>query len=183
MINFEELDSVTRKIMLEEFDSEQSGGKAYLSKALSDLGRRAFPRLMRKAISDGHVVSLATELAASEYWNEEESYERNGKQHVRKVNVQSAAERLALSEFNTWYVRGLAKRLMNEGVTMCQVYRAAMPKWNTGDCASHENKIYPVETIYRGHRARYWPVANSAAMSIPFGPNCHHSIRRYLSKP
>jgi hypothetical protein len=32
--------------------------------------------------------------------------------------------------------------------------------------------------VYDGHRARYWPTENPTAVSVPFGPNCHHTIRR-----
>lgn len=93
---------------------------------------------------------------------------------------QSAA-RLALTEFSTWYVRGFAKRLLDEGVAQCQVYRGAQPKWEPGECADHEGRVVPVQSIYDSHRARYWPEpGDAAAFSIPFGPSCHHVIRRML---
>jgi hypothetical protein len=95
--------------------------------------------------------------------------------------MQAAAERLAVTEFNTWYVRGLAKRLLDEGVTQCQVYRAALPKWEPADCTKHEGQAYPVKDVYDGHRAKYWPEPrNPNAFSIPAGPSCHHTIRRPL---
>jgi hypothetical protein len=97
----------------------------------------------------------------------------------RRVNVAQATGRLCLSEFNTWYVRGLATRLLEEGVTHCQAYRAAIPKWEPGECSTHEGQIYTVQEIYDGHRRRYWPEpGDTTATSIPFGPGCHHTIRR-----
>lgn len=183
MMNFEELDPTTRRHMLAEFEAEQSGGNAYFSKGLTQWGRTAFPALMREAIARGHVVSLVTTLVDPEYWHPTENYERDGVFRERRVNVQQAAERLGLSEFNTWYVRGLAKRLLHEGVSHCQAYRAAMPKWEPGECSTHEGKVYAVELIYRGHRARYWPIQNTSAIAIPFGPGCHHTIRRFLGHP
>jgi hypothetical protein len=97
----------------------------------------------------------------------------------RRVNVRQASERLALTEFNTWYVAGFAHRLVDEGVTECEVYRAAEPKFEHASCSSHELQVYPLAGIIAGHRASYWPDAGDPSkLSIPAGPGCHHTIRR-----
>lgn len=177
-MHFEELDDVTRGYMLRELEAELASSNPYVGKNLSAEGRGAFSRLMREAINTGNEVTLADALTRAGLWKAKETYERNGIVRERRINVRQAAERLALTEFNTWYVRGLARRLLDEGVSHCQAYRAAQPKWEPGECAAHEEKIFTVQEIYEGHRARYWPCENSAAMSIPFGPGCHHTIRR-----
>jgi len=177
-MNFEELDEITRGYMLTEFEAELNGPKPYVGKNLSAAGRNAFPNLLRDAIKQGDETTLATRHDDSALWQPTEEYERKGKTHTRNVNVAQAAERLAVSEFNTWYVRGLAKRLIAEGVEKCQAYRAAQPKWEPGDCSSHEGQLFDVNEIYRNHRARYWPTPNDLAVSIPFSPGCHHTIRR-----
>ncbi len=178
MFNFEELDEITRSNMLEEFKSEWASDR-YVSRRLSQEGKRAFPSLMEAAIRSGNEVSLAESLSNPRFWKSRETYYRLGKRHQRRINPGKAAEFLANTEFNTWYVRGLAKRLLDEGLSECQVYRAA-PAWEArGECLIHEGKSYPVQEIYDGHRARYWPEpGNSEALSIPVGTNCHHSIRR-----
>lgn len=178
-MNFEELDDVTRGYMLAEFEAEESTGNPYRGKGLSAAGLGVFPSLMREAIKNGNEQTLIAALSNPAYWNPTEIYVRNGVERERNVNIRQAAERLGLTEFNTWYVRGFAKRLTNESVTHCQVYRAAMPKWEPAECSQHEGRIFPVAHIYHGHRATYWPEpGNPAAMSIPSGPNCHHTIRR-----
>lgn len=178
-MNFEELDDKTRSYMLEEFEAEESGSNPYRGKGLSASGRAAFPDLMREAIKGGNEQTLIAALSNPSFWDPTETYVRDGVQRERRVNVRQAAERLGLTEFNTWYVRGLAKRLIDEGVANCQVYRAAIPKWEPAECSQHEGQVLPVKEIYRGHRARYWPEPGDAmAMSIPFGPGCHHTIRR-----
>lgn len=177
-MDFQELDATTRELMLREFEVEWTGQNPYVSKALSARGREVFPGLIRQAIESGNEESLAQALMSPDLWNRKESYERKGIVRERDINVRQAAERLALSEFNTWYVRGLARRLLNEGVTTCQAYRGSQPKWEPSECSAHEGQIYSVEEIYRGHRAQYWPVENALAVSIPFGPGCHHTIRR-----
>jgi hypothetical protein len=178
-MNFEELDEKTRKCMLAEFEAEEASGKPYRSKALSDEGRSAFPTIMRDAIVEGNEETLADSLAKPKYWSQSESYVRNGVTRTRPINVQAAAERPAVTEFNTWYVRGLAKRLMDERVTQCQVYRAAPPKWEPAECSKHEGHVYSVQELHDGHRAKYWPEPGKPnAFSIPAGPSCHHTIRR-----
>jgi hypothetical protein len=180
-MKFEELDNSTRGFMLIEFEGEEASGIPYRSKVLTFAGLVAFPNLMREAIRTGNEQPLGSSLLRADFWNESETYIRGGVMRERRLNIQQAAERLALNEFNTWYVRGLTKRLMEEGVAQCQAYRGALPKWEPGECSTHEGQIFAVEAIYRNHRARYWPEpGNPKAASIPFGPGCHHTIRRVL---
>ncbi len=179
MMQFEELDEKTRGHMLAEFEAEEASGNPYRGERLSAQGRNIFSDLMREAIRSGSEQSLLAALSNPAFWNPSEEYERNGVVRTRRINIQQAAEQLSLSEFNSWYVRGLAKRLIDEGVRSCQAYRASMPKWEPGECGAHEGQVYAVEEIYRGHRARYWPKpGDPSAISIPFTPGCHHTIRR-----
>ncbi len=176
--DFEELDDETRKFMLQEFDIEQSSINPYISPRLSDIGKKIFPELMKKAIISGDAESLETSLRRQDYWKEKEVYTRNGVTKERIINYQQASEQLAFSEFNTWYVRGLSKKLLTKGIEKCQVYRVKDAKWEPGDCSSHEGQIVDTKIIYDGHRAKYWPVINKSAFSIPAQAGCHHSIRR-----
>ncbi len=179
-MNYEELDAKTRDYMLDEFEKEQASVAPYRSKALSSEGITAYPDLMRDAIRSGTESSLCQALAATSYWIPQELYTRNGMTRTRPRNIVQSAERLSLTEFSTWYVRGLAMRLLVESVQKCQVYRGALPKWELGDCAKHEGLVVSVQEIYDNHRVRYWPEpGNIAAFSIPFGPGCHHVIRRF----
>lgn len=178
-MNYEELDRRTRQQMLSEFENDQATRAPYQSKALSQDGLRAFPDLMRDAIKSGNETSLAAALDRIDLWVPEEEYTREGITRTRKRNVSQSATRLALTEFSTWYVRGLANRLLDEGLDQCQVYRGEQPKWEPGECAEHEGRTVSVRVIYDNHRVRYWPApGNQSAFSIPFGPGCHHVIRR-----
>jgi len=143
------------------------------------MGIQVFPKEMERAIREGTEESLATALSEAAYWSSSETSQRGGKIDTKKVNPAKAAQLLANTEFNTWYVRGFARRLIEEGEISCRVYRAA-PAWEPRvECLEHEGKVYAVAEIYRGHRARYWPPpGNRNVLSIPVGPNCHHSIRR-----
>lgn len=127
--NFGELDDITRKFILNEYEAEQHSGNPYISQHLSKAGKQIFPELMKNAILSGDAESLEMSLKYPKYWNEKEEYTRNGITRERKINVDQAAERLAFAEFNTWYVRGLTKRLLSEGIEKCQIYRAKDAKW------------------------------------------------------
>jgi hypothetical protein len=171
-MDFEELDDITRRCMLAEFEVEELSGNPYRSKILSLTGLATFPNLMREAISSGNETTLVASLVQTSFWK---PTDKRG----TRVNVLQAAERLATAEFNTWYVRGLARRLLDEGVAYCQAYRASLPRTESSSCSAHEGQLFVVELIYNGHRAKYWPEpGNPDATSIPAGPTCHHTIRR-----
>jgi hypothetical protein len=181
LMNFEELDATTRDFMVAEFDSEQAGTAPYTGKNLSATGRTAFVDIVRQALLDGNEASLAQALEVESYWESIETYTtKTGKAATRHISIPQKSKTFALSEFSTWYTRGLTRRLLDEGIAQVQVYRAAQPKWEAADCEKHEGVVVPTQVAYDGHRARYWPdPGNGAAFSIPFGPGCHHTIRRY----
>ncbi len=179
---FEELDAITRGHMVREFDAEEAGPQPYRGKGLSPVGIATVPGLIRDGLTSGTEQTLIAALVRAEFWDPTETWVRNGVIRERAVNVRQAAERLGLTEFNTWYVRGLCSRLLVEGVQLCQAYRAAQPRWEPGECQQHDGQVYEVSTIHRGHRVRYWPEpGDPTATSIPFGPGCHHTVRRYAS--
>ena len=170
-MTYEELDQRTREFMLSEFETEQTDPERYFSRAMSTAGLAAFPDLMRDAIRSGNEVSLIESLHRPEFWKPRDAGSKT-------VNLDHASTRLGLSEFSTWYVRGLGRRLMEEGVTNCQVYRGAEPKRAPASCSQHEGQTMPVSVVYEGHRARYWPEPDPSAFSIPYEPGCHHVVRR-----
>jgi hypothetical protein len=178
---FTELDGTTREWMLRRFEAEESGGNPYRSEVLSQLGLAQWPDIMRQAITDpdGSEVTLAAALNRPDYWRATETYVRNGMAHQRSVNPTQASDRLAITEFNTWYVAGLAARLHEEDETRCRVYRAEIPKWQPAGCSVHEGQTYAVAEIIAGHRIGYWPPPGvQGQLSIPAGPGCHHTIER-----
>lgn len=181
MMIFTELDRTTREWMLRRFEAEEFGGNPHRSEVLSQLGLARWPDIMRQAITDpgASEVTLAGALNYSDYWQATETYVRDGVVRERRVNYTQASERLAITEFNTWYVAGLAARLHEEGLTGCRVYRAGIPKWQPAECSVHEGQTYPLAEIIGGHRIGYWPPPGAPGrLSIPAGPGCHHTIER-----
>jgi len=177
---FEELNTRTRNYMLEEFHTEQLSPAPYRPKVLTPQGEAAFIGIMEEHLAAGNEATLTAALSPPRYWVE------TGTRYTRHGPVSyflPAAERarvFGLTEFNTWYVRGFCRSLMEEGVTECEVYRAENAYEPRGECLQIEGLVLSVEDVYHGHRVRYYPEERKdpAALSIPVGPNCHHSIRR-----
>ena len=178
MMNYYELDENTRKWMLKEFDSEQSKDEHYQSKSLNQFGLESFPNIMRNAITGGNIESLTEELSNPSFWNSKIIRKTNNGVTSSIINPETKAKMLAHSEFNTIYTRGLTRRLMEEGETECEIYRADMAITPKCECTIFEGKNISLEKIYSGHRAKYFPKNNSSAFSIPSVPNCHHTIKR-----
>ncbi|MDE2892169.1 MAG: hypothetical protein OXN86_06695 [Chloroflexota bacterium] len=166
MFDFEELTDEVRSAMLQEFEAEENGGEPYRSTLLTEEGIEAFPVAMRKAIASGNEEALKDELSQPEYWE--------------RFNFESDARRLAVTEFNTWYVRGLSRRLLDEGLETCEIYRAADAQGpSSGECPLYEGALLSLQEVYDGHRARYWPwPGDPDALSVPAHPNCLYTIRR-----
>ena len=172
MFNFEELDDTTRMLMLAEFRKEATSGDPYLSPWLSNTGHEVFLQAMEGAIREGFDETLSFDLTHPSYWK---SHDSDGK----VISPFQHSKRLAAFEFNTWYVRGLAARLMEEAETECQVYRADnSPGEPCEKCRQMEGSIYPVAKVYEGHRAAYWPEPDPYAICIPAHMDCRCSIRR-----
>lgn len=174
---YEELDQETRRWMLIEHKAEEEGNP-YRSPNLSPLGKERFRTLMEEALATGNDVTLAQALSPKEMWAEYEPSPLGG---IRKTEPERAAKTLARMEFNTWYVRGLCRRLMEEGETMVQIYRAEAADAPGDTCDAYENMFLEIRFLYNGHRIKYWPVRNDRAFSVPCGPQCRHSVRRISS--
>jgi hypothetical protein len=177
-MRYEELDEETRRWMLEEFKAEQACEDPYRSPSLSAEGRKRFGALMEEAIIDGTEDSLAEALKPKELWAEYEPSPFGG---VRRTEPVRAARALARTEFNTWYIRGLCRKLMEEGETYCQVYRAADADAPGDQCEPFQGMVLEIRHLYNGHRIKYWPKPNDRAFSVPCGPQCRHSVRRISS--
>ena len=164
-LHLPDLDAVTREFMLREFD-EQPSAPAVLSRH----GLSRWPEMMRDAIEYGDDTTLLADLLNdSMLFVSHRTAHRNGVAYQRVVNHRHASERLAASEFNTWYVLGVAARFLDEGIPYVEVVRAAAPSWAALGCAEHEGAIVATREVYDGLRAGTWLHAH---------PVCFQSIQR-----
>jgi hypothetical protein len=114
-MNFINLDSATRRFMVEEINNDIKVGTLYESPRLSPSGTQQYPELLRTAAQDGSDDSL--------WLNTTEQRRRpKGGMTLAKVPI-TAPETLAEGEFNRFYARGLCLRAMAQGIESLVVYR------------------------------------------------------------
>jgi hypothetical protein len=110
MFVYHELDGFTRKYMRQEFLLDRDDGNLYQSKLLSDEGLGVFPDLLLEAINYGTNDTFAQKLNKSSYWGPRAHSDSN--------------KTLAEEQFNQYYMRGLLRKLLEEGFSEAEVYRA-----------------------------------------------------------
>jgi len=179
-MTYTELSPKVRAMMLEEFRNEQARPNPYRPKVLTEIGELLFCKIMEEYLAKGDEVGLAIALSPTRYWIERGVRNTKNGPVPYVLPAATRAKTFALTDFNTWYVRGLCRVLLEEGIAVCEVYRAEHAYEPRGECRSLEGVVLAVEEVYKGHRARYHPedTRNQTALTIPVGPNCHHSIRR-----
>ncbi len=118
------LDQVTRQYMLDEIELDISDRKLYLSPRLSDTGRNNFPSLLKEAAQNHDDIWLAQNLRQAGIMNAvEQKRTPSGGFTTAKVPV-TAPDTLAEGEFNRFYIRGLCRHAIKEGISALIIYRA-----------------------------------------------------------
>ena len=118
------LDARTRPYMLDEFERDLRVGTLYLSPRLSARGLTDYADLLCAALTSGDEASLAQGLRAHGRMKTREIRQKRRGEAIL-VNVPARApETLAAGEFNRYYMRGLCRRALADGVAELIVYRA-----------------------------------------------------------
>jgi hypothetical protein len=109
--------------MLSELEIDVAAGTLYLSPQLSEEGLRLYCRLLRAAVLSGTDASFAEALSTGEAVRPPSRW-----QHPREVSPDEALAdvtvRLAEREFHRFYIRGLCRRALDQGVETLVIYRA-----------------------------------------------------------
>ena len=117
------LDSCTRRFMLAELDSDVATGTLYRSPQLSEQGQQQYYALLRAAVTSGTEVSFAEALHRRQAVLPPDRW-----QHAREVGPEealtAATARLAEREFHRFYIRGLCRRALDQGLQTLEIYRA-----------------------------------------------------------
>lgn len=144
-------------------------------KQLTEDGWTAYMAFMALALELHDDEWLMNALDRSDYWTE--PWYRNGKPVA--YNRADSRRRLAMTEFNTAYVRGLATTLLERGQSTAHVYRAAPSREERNAyCSGLEGQEVDLRQLIADHRRSYFPSpGDRSARSIPAGTNCHHTIK------
>lgn len=115
------LDTETRKFIIQEILDNISAGTLYISPRLNPAGAQAYPAILQEAAEKHDDTWLASQLRGK--FNATENRNLKGKIISASVPV-NAPETLAEGEFNRFYLRGLCLRAIQSNIPNLIIYRA-----------------------------------------------------------
>jgi DNA repair photolyase len=123
-LHYYNLDERTRLLMADELDFDIAHNQVHISPFLSGQGQRDYVNLLRQAIRSGTDETLEKDLRA--YRRITRALPRRKRQGGFGIAAtpENAAQNLAEGEFNRYYIRALARRAMEDGISELIVYRA-----------------------------------------------------------
>jgi hypothetical protein len=174
-MNFISLDERTRAFMLEEIEHDLAGDAWYRSPRLTSAGLADWPDLLRDAAREGNEATLAGALRSrGRLKHTELSHTKSGREITKDVPF-NAAETLAEGEFNRYYVRGVCRVAIADGMTEVEVYRAkAVQTPRSASQAKLGSRVDPQRLLDDLRRSSG---TLDSALGIPAGPNSGLSVR------
>jgi hypothetical protein len=173
---FPNLDERTRQLMLDEMQFDLDHSQLHISPFLSGQGQMDYANLLREAIESGNDETLAKKL------REHRRIARTLPRRKPKsggysiaATPENAAEVLAESEFNRYYIRGLARRAIEDGIGELIVYRAKPVRNPRPESEAMIESTLAAEdllTDLRAHTGDEMPT-----LGVPSGPNSGLSVR------
>jgi hypothetical protein len=143
---------------------------AYHPANLTIAGLERYREVMARHLAAGDVASLYAEVG---------QFPRDCVQaDKRGVVPVDWARRLTLTDYLSLWNCARARELLEEGETHGTIVRIGAAYVPRGECEQVEGLGVSLELVATGFRAKYHPAVNRNAFSLPFGPNCHHGIRR-----
>jgi hypothetical protein len=174
MLNLMNLDDRTRQFMLEEVQQDANDGPLYLSDRLSSRGRQEWRLLLEEAVRSQNDVWLAAQLQAGGRLNATETRRKpKGGVTVARVPV-TAPETLAEGEFNRFYIRGLCRRAIVDGIPALIVYRAKQVSRPRPESERRIGQNVDPQALLNDLRTNR---DVDTALGVPAGPNSGLSVR------
>ena len=147
----------------------------HISPFLSGQGQRDYANLLREAIQSGNDETLAQNLRAHRRLIKTLPRRKPKGGYAIAATPENAAEVLAESEFNRYYIRALARRAIEDGIPELVVYRAKQVN------SPRPESEALVETTHRATRLAHGSAFSSGdeppSLGVPSGPNSGLSVR------
>lgn len=123
-LNYLNLDEQTRTFMIEEIDMDIAADRIHLSSYLSETGRADWTGLLKQAAESFTDVWLGEQLRLSGRLSSTAQRRKpKGGYSTVKVPI-TAHQTLSEGEFNRFYIRGLCRRAIEDGIPHVVIYRA-----------------------------------------------------------
>ena len=172
---YENLDERTRQLMLDEMDYDIAHNQLHISPFLSGQGQRDYANLLREAIQSGYDETLAESLRSHRRLIKTLPRRKPKGGFAIAGTPENAAEILAESEFNRYYIRALARRAIEDGIPELVIYRAKpVQKPRVESEARVETTISPADLL---EDLRSHPGDEPPTLGVPAGPNSGLSVR------
>lgn len=137
--NFFNMTESVKEKMLSEVEMDISNGILYTSGRFNDTGIKQYPIFLKDSIKSGSEEVLEALIVDNDCLNETEI--SNGKS--KKV-PSNAAQLIAQSEFNRFYIRAVCLEAIENGIDDVEIYRARQSSWSRPESeAKIGNKINP----------------------------------------
>jgi hypothetical protein len=160
--------------MIQELESDIEENGLYISSRLSSLGKSEYPNLLKEAVVNGNDASLATQLKNRKLLIEIENRQTKAGRLISAAVPDNAAETLAEGEFNRYYIRGLCRRAIEDGIPDLVIYRAkVVMSPRQGSEARIGMRINPSALL--GDLRKN--IGVETALGVPAGPNSGLSVR------
>ena len=171
----ENLDDRTRQLMVDEMQYDIAHNQLHISPFLSGQGQRDYTNLLREALQSGNDETLAESLREHRRILRTLPRRKPKGGYTIVTAPDNAAQVLAESEFNRYYIRALARRAIEDGIQELVIYRAkpvANPRPESE--ARVETTLSPQELLddLRSHSGDELPT-----LGVPAGPNSGLSVR------
>jgi hypothetical protein len=165
-LNLEDLDAVTRKYIVAEIQADVANGQVYYSKYLTHKGRLEWDRLLLEA-ARAHDSEWLAEQLREEGLAVPVIVAHDKRGFNRRAPLPT--ETLADSEFNRYYIRGLAARAVAEGIPHVISYRAKPVQRPVSSVGAEINPSDLLADL-RAHKRR-------TKFGVPGSPNSGISVR------
>jgi DNA repair photolyase len=174
---FQNLDDRTRQLMLDEMEYDIANNQLHISPFLSGQGQRDYANLLRQAIQSGNDQTLAESLRLHrrilKTLPRRQPKPKGG--YSIAATPENAAEVLAESEFNRYYIRGLARRAIEDSIPELVIYRAKPARNPRPESEARvETSLSPQELL---EDLRAHPGDEPPTLGVPSGPNSGLSVR------
>ena len=171
---YQNLDEHTRRLMLEEVDYDVAHNQLHISPILSGQGQRDYVNLLREVIQDGTDETLAERLREHRRILKTLPRRKPGGGYSIVTVPVNAAQTLAESEFNRYYIRALARRALDEGIPELVVYRAKLSRKPRPASEARTETTLPPGDLLEDLRSH---PGEPTTLGIPSGPNSGLSVR------